>query len=81
MGEGGAEGEDGGFVGGGFFLSELTGEDEGLGADVGGEAAGDGDDAVFGRWWWFRGGGGEVERLEGENGDEGAGHGKLEVRS
>ncbi len=75
MGEGGAEGEDGVFVGGGFFLSELTGEDEGLGADVGGEAAGDGDDAVFGRWWWFRGGGGEVERLEGEDGDEGAGHG------
>ena len=81
MGEGGAEGEDGGFVGGGFFLSELAGEEEGFGADVGGEAAGDGDDAVFGRWWWFRGGGGEVERLEGENGDEGAGHGKLEVRS
>ena len=76
MGEGGAEGDDGVFVGGGFFLSELTGEDEGLGANVGGEAAGDGDDAVFGRWWWFRGGGGEVERLEGENGDEGAGHGK-----
>ena len=76
MGEGRAEGDDGVFVGGGFFLSELTGEDEGLGADVGGEAAGDGDDAVFGRWWRFRGGGGEVERLEGENGDEGAGHEK-----
>ena len=76
MGEGGAEGEDGGFVGGRGFLSELTGEYEGLGSDVGGEAAGDGDDAVFGRWWWFRGRGGEVERLEGENGDEGAGHGK-----
>ena len=75
MGEGGAEGDDGVFVGGGFFLSELTGEEEGLGANVGGEAAGDGDDAVFGRWWWFRGGGGEVERLEGEDGDEGAGHG------
>ena len=75
MGECGAEGDDGGFVGGRGFFSELAGEDERLGADVGGEAAGDGDDAVFGRWWWFRGRGGELEGLEGEDSDEGAGHG------